>query len=112
MTCLYETHTPSEVVDLIHWLPDDCQFYASYKGGREHLGWTWDRMLATMTFEQTQMIGFNYVKSHSGKNAKLTPPKPIDWPGRKLAKANKKGSFLPIVRAITATGRAPEINID
>lgn len=112
MTCLYESHTPSELVDLILWLPDDSPLHASLKGGREYLGWTWDRIIRTMLFEQVQLNGFNFIKANSGKNAKLTAPRPIDWPGRNIKKKAPKGSFLPIVRSISATGKVPQIKID
>jgi hypothetical protein len=112
MTCLYETHSPREIVDLITWLPDESPLAASLKGGREYLGWTWDRIVLTLLFEQTRMNGVNFIRANSEKNAKVTAPTPIKWPGRVLPKTSKKGSFLPIVRTIAATGRAPDIKID
>lgn len=113
MTCLYDTHSPRELVDLLIWLPDDSPLSASIKGGREYLGWTWDRIVMTLLFEQTQMNGFNFIRANSDKKAKVSAPTPIKWPGRESARPKKpKGSFLPIVRTIASTGRVPDIKID
>lgn len=110
MTALYETHTPRELVDMITWLPDGSPLSASMRGGREHLGWTWERILSVYLLEQSQMNGFNFVKANTPKSSAktLTPPKPIPFPGRKLAKQNRLGDFGPMIRALKA-GRRPDL---
>lgn len=94
-------------MDLISWLPESSPFVASVRGGREYLGWTWDRIMLTLLLESTQQNGFNFIKANTDpkKSRNLRSPDPIDFPGRPKRKPSR-GSFGPIVKQL-AQGQAP-----
>lgn len=109
MECLYVTRSPDEIVSLIQWLPDHCALSASMKGGREYLGWTWDRIVSTLLLESITDLHVDFIRANSPKSAqnKIQTPARIQWPGRPGPKKSEpKGSFMPIVKALAA-GHAP-----
>ena len=112
MDALYRTHSPRELMALITWLPDDSPLAASLRGGRDHLGWTWDRILSLFILEQLQMNGFNFIKANTGKaSAKtLKAPDPIPFPGRVMPKPKtNRASIMPMVRLLSTGNLPPEI---
>lgn len=109
MECLYVTRSPDEIVALIQWLPDNSALAASVRGGREYLGWTWDRIVSTLILEAATAHHVDFIRVNTKKEdrAKIKSPEPVKWPGRPLPKKKESpGSFMPIVRALAA-GQAP-----
>lgn len=103
--------SPQEIYSLILWLPDDSALSASIRGGREYMGWTWDRIVATLLLEVQENIRVDFIKAHTPKESarKITSPPPIPFPGRPKPKAKDSGNMLPIVRALARGGKPPVI---
>lgn len=101
--------SPRELYALITWLPEDSAFRASLRGGLAHRGWTTDRILIASLLEQAQWNGYNFIKANSDKKARVTAPKPIQWPGRVIPKKPGSSSFGPIVKSLARGGLPPTL---
>lgn len=104
LDCLYRTHTPEQVVDLIKWLPDDSAFHASLQGGEKFKGWGSDRYLIAYTLEMIMHLDHSFTMVNTDKkNQKNIPQfKPLEIPGRDTKKLTKPrdGRFGGMVRTL------------
>lgn len=104
MTCVYETHSPDNLVALVTWLPGDSAFAASMRGGQEFYGWDSDRYLRAGTLETLMMLENNFIRANTDKKnmSKIPQVKPLEIPGRDLTKKPNpnRGEFGGMVKAL------------
>lgn len=104
LECLYNTHTPNQIVDLILWLPDESALQASLQGGQKFKGWGADRFLSAYTLETLMHLHHSFILSNTDKkNAKSVPQfQPLEIPGRDTKKLTKPrdGRFGGMVKTL------------